>query len=83
MVTTAQGPEAPTTTREELAERAAMLRDEASRAARTLLTGQESGRARRNLLFAATAGFIVVGLPLAALLPLMLLALTDTVVLDD
>lgn len=62
-------------------ERAAALQQDAVRQARTLLTGDANGRVRRNLLFVATAVLIIVA-PLAALVPLMLLALTDMVVVD-
>jgi hypothetical protein len=81
VVTTPQGPETPSTTKEEIAERMAVLTDEAAKATRNLLTGSGSGRVRRNLLFALTAVLIVAG-SLLAVLPLMLLALTDAVVLD-
>lgn len=69
-------------TKADVAERAAALKADAHRGARYLLTGSDSGRMRRNLLFAVTAGLIVYGLPLLALIPLLLLALTDSVVID-
>lgn len=79
MVTNAEAPDAPKPTRAEIAERISALREDAERASRTLLTGDASGRVRRNLLFTVTAILIIAGSPLA-LLPLMLLALTDMVV---
>lgn len=80
MVTIAETPEPPKGTKEDVAERAAALREDALRASRSLLTGDVNGRSRRNLLFIVTAFLIVIGSPLA-LLPLLLLALTDMVVI--
>lgn len=82
MVTNAEEPEAPKTTKQEIAERASALREDAVRASRTLLTGDAHGRARRNLLFVAAALGIVAALPGLALVALLLLALTDMVVVD-
>lgn len=83
-MTTKPVPREPSrTTRQDVIDRAAVLRLEAKRTTNVLLTGRPGGAGRRNMLFVATATLIVAGLPLAALLPLMLLALTDAVVLDE
>jgi hypothetical protein len=81
LVTNAEAPEAPKPTRAEIAERISVLREDAARASRTLLTGDANGRMRRNLLFVLTAAGIIVGSQLA-LLPLFLLALTDMLVVE-
>ncbi len=81
MVTIAEGPEDPRITKEDIAERVDAIRNEAQRGAAYILTGDSSGRVRRNLLYVVAAALIVVGLPLLALIPLLLLALTDAVVL--
>ena len=83
MVTIASEPEAPQTTKQEIAERASALRDDAVRASRTLLTGDARGRARRNLLFVvALLGYVLPALGPLGLTALLLLALTDLVVVD-
>jgi hypothetical protein len=80
MVTNATDPPAPTTTKEDVEERMRAIREDAHRGAAYLLTGDASGRVRRNFLYILTIILIVVGLPLAALVPLGLLALTDAVI---
>jgi len=71
----------PAVTKAEVEARIEALRQDVVRQGRTLLTGDPNGRARRNLLFVVTAGLIIVAPPLA-LLPLLLLALTDMVTVD-
>jgi hypothetical protein len=75
MVTNPTEPEAPTTTREDVAAAIERLESGVS----VLLTGRDVGGVRRNLLWVAAFALIIVGLPLVALIPLVLLALTDAV----
>jgi hypothetical protein len=79
MVTTAEGPKEPTTTKEDIANTVAAIRANTSSAFSVLLTGRDAGGVRRNLLWLAAFALIIVGLPLLALLPMVLLALTDAV----
>lgn len=80
MVTTPELPESPTTTKQDIIDAAYAASEAASKATRATLTGSVTGNPRRNLLYVIAVLLIVVGLPLLALLPLLLLALTDAVV---
>jgi len=80
MVTNAEEPEAPVTTKEQVADAAYAARDTLANAIRYTVAGDPQGRIRRGVLYLTAAAGIMVDWTTLALLAVLLLAWTDNVI---